>query len=106
MKQFCRDHERYLEDRPASRELLDIHLEKLRWLQHERFVHLIVTLMVVLTELFVTDLVLLHPETGILAAVIMLGLAVLLGFYFYHYFFLENTVQRWCRIAEEIMKKL
>ena len=27
---------------------------------------------------------------------------MLLGFYFWHYFFLENTVQSWYRIAEEM----
>ena len=52
--------------------------------------HLIVTVMVVISELFMVDLVLLHPELGVLPAVIMLGLAVLLGFYFYHYFFLRT----------------
>ena len=57
-------------------------------------------------ELFTVDLVLLHPELGIVPALIMLGLAVLLGFYFWHYFFLENTVQRWYRIAEEMQEKL
>ena len=74
-------------------------------LPDERLVHLIVTVMVVLCELFTVDLVLLHPELGIVPAVIMLGLAVLLGFYFWHYFFLENTVQRWYRIAEELREK-
>ena len=48
---------------------------------------------------------LLHPELGIVPALIMLGLAVLLGFYFFHYFFLKNTVQRWYRIAEEMREK-
>ena len=38
-------------------------------------------------------------------AVIMLGLAMLLGFYFWHYFFLENTVRRWYRIAEEMRQQ-
>ena len=61
--------------------------------------------MVVLCELFTVDLVLLQPELGIVPAVIMLGLAVLLGFYFAHYFFLENTTQRWYRLAEELMKR-
>ena len=56
-------------------------------------------------ELFTVDLVLLHPELGIVPALIMLGLAVLLEFYFFHYFFLENTVQRWYRIAEELREK-
>ena len=72
----------------------------------ERLVHLIVTVMVVLCELFTVDLVLLHPELGIVPALIMLGLAVLLGFYFWHYFFLENTIQRWYRIAEEMREKV
>ncbi len=56
-------------------------------------------------ELFTVDLVLLHPELGIVPAVIMLGLTVLLGFYFRHYFFLENTAQRWYRIAEVMREK-
>ena len=76
---------------PATEELLAVHREKIRILQHERLVHLIVTVMVVFAELFVVDLVLLHPELGIVPAIVMLGLAVLLGFYFYHYFVLENT---------------
>ena len=71
----------------------------------ERLVHLIVTVMVVLCELFTVDLVLLHTELGIVPAVIMLGLAVLLGFYIRHCFFLENTVQRWYRIAEEMQRQ-
>ena len=45
---------------------------------NERLAHLIVTVMVVLCELFAVELVLLHPELGIVPAVIMLGLAVLL----------------------------
>ena len=56
-------------------------------------------------ELFTVDLVLLHPELGIVPALIMLGLAVLLGFYFFHYFVLKNTVQRWYRIAEEMRER-
>ena len=109
MKQFCREHEARVtaavEAGEATEELLEEHLRMIAWVQHERLVHLIVTVMVVLCELFTVDLVLLHPELGIVPAVIMLGLAVLLGFYFWHYFFLENTVQRWYRIAEELREK-
>ena len=109
MKRFCREHEARVtaavETGEATQELLEEHLRMIAWVQHERLVHLIVTVMVVLCELFTVDLVLLHPELGIVPAVIMLGLAVLLGFYFWHYFFLENTVQRWYRIAEELREK-
>ena len=106
MKQFCREHEAKVTAEKVTPELLEEHLRMIAWVQHERLVHLIVTVMVVICELFVVDLVLFHPELGILPAVIMLGLAVLLGFYFWHYFFLENTVQRWYRIAEEIREML
>ncbi len=109
MKRFCREHEARVtaavEAGEVTEELLEEHLRMIAWVQHERLVHLIVTVMVVLCELFTVDLVLLHPELGIVPAVIMLGLAVLLGFYFWHYFFLENTVQRWYRIAEEMQEK-
>ena len=57
-------------------------------------------------ELFTVDLVLLHPELGIVPALIMLGLTVLLGFYFWHYFFLENAVQRWYRIAQKMREEV
>ena len=109
MKRFCREHEKRVtsavEAGESTTEMLDEHLRMIAWIQHERLVHLIVTVMVVLCELFTMDLVLLHPELGIVPAVIMLGLAVLLGFYFWHYFFLENTVQRWYRIADEMREK-
>ena len=106
MKQFCREHEAWVTAEKVTPELQEEHLRMIAWIQHERLIHLIVTVMVVICELFVVDLVLLHPELGIIPAVIMLGLAVLLGFYFWHYFFLENTVQRWYRIAEEMREKL
>ena len=41
-------------------------------------------------------------RTGILPAVAMLVLAVLLDFYFHHYFALENTVRRWYIIEDEL----
>ena len=110
MKQWCRDHERdvvsAMDEGRVTRELTDGHKERIKILQHERLIHLIVTVMVVFVELFVVYLALLHPQLGILPAIIMLCLAVLLGFYFYHYFFLENTVQRWYKITEELEKLL
>lgn len=104
IKHWCREHEakiaEAISNNTVSEELISIHKEKTLILQHERLVHLIVTMMVVIVELFFTGLVLVHPDLGILPAVIVLLLAVLLGFYFLHYFFLENTVQRWYRLAD------
>ncbi|MBR0399994.1 MAG: hypothetical protein IJH95_04165 [Mogibacterium sp.] len=110
IKQYCRAHEKSItaamSKNGVTSELVELHREKIAIVQHERLVHLIVTVMVVFVELFTVDLVLLHPEkAGIPGAIVMLGLAVLLGFYFYHYFFLENTVQRWYRLLDEMRKK-
>ncbi len=106
MKRFCKEHEAFVLSQEASPRLLSLHKEKIGILQHERLVHLIVTVMVVIIELFVMDLVLLHPETAPYSAIAMLGLAILLGFYFFHYFFLENTVQRWYVIADQIREAI
>ena len=106
MRRYCRAHEQSLASLAPSRALLELHLEKLRWLQHERLVHLIVLVMTAFAELFTVDMAVLHPETNPLAAIVMLGLAVLLGFYFAHYFFLENTVQRWYRLADDLREKI
>lgn len=109
MKKYCREHEEAVktaisEDR-ITEEALTVHLEMIARIQHERLVHLMVTVMCVVCELFFVQLVMLHPELGLFPTVIMLTVAILLVFYFYHYFFLENTVQRWYVIADEIRRK-
>ena len=47
-----------------------------------------------------------RPWQGIVPAVTMQDLAALLGFCLWHYFVLENTVRRRCRIAEEMREKV
>lgn len=110
MEEWCREHEAAtrsaLERGLVTEALLEEHREKVAILQHERLVHLIVTVMTVIVELFVVGVVLFAPEKGLPAALIMLGFAVLLGFYFRHYFFLENTVQRWYKITDEMRRAL
>ena len=109
MKQWCAGHEAAVtaavREGTVTGALLADHERKLVWLQHERLVHLIVTVMVVFVELFVVGLVVLHPELGLLPPILMLGLAVLLGFYFWHYFFLENTVQQWYVLSDQLREQ-
>ena len=108
MKRWCREHERAVKEALAAGQgderLLENHLEKIRWLQHERLVHLIVTVMTVMAELLAVFLTLTMPELAPWSAAVVLLLAMLLGFYFYHYFFLENAVQRWYKLAERMME--
>lgn len=110
VKQFCREHEararQMIEAGEATPAFLEIHREKLRWLQHERLIHLIVLCLTAVADLFAADLTLLHPETQPGAAALLLVLTVLLAFYFAHYFFLENTTQRWYLLAEALIKSI
>lgn len=108
IKKYCSEHERYLEKRLSDgddcQELLRLHELKLRWLQHERLVHLIVTLLISLLFLFSIWLFIAlgNPYALILIAVVL----VLLGAYIRHYFFLENRVQYWYTMYDRINAKL
>lgn len=106
MNKFMTHHEVFmhkaLEDPATDLDwLLSYHKSWIQFLQHERLVHLLVTL--VLSLLFVIifgiSLFLPNPYFFILFTV----LAVLLGFYVFHYYKLENGVQRWYSIYEELM---
>lgn len=105
MIQYCREHEEYIKKQLAagakSSELLALHEKKLAWLQHERLVHFLVTM---LTGVFFIFSVLLgiFVEWSIAVLALQLILFVLLATYLRHYFKLENMVQHWYRIADEI----
>lgn len=107
MKRFCREHEQRMEQAmqagAVTEQLLAVHLEKIRWLQHERLIHLLVLIMTAFADLFFLLLTVAYPQSLPASALGLLLLTVLLAFYFAHYFFLENTTQRWYRIAESMM---
>jgi hypothetical protein len=61
----CQDHELYLREKLAAGEspqqLYQWHLQKLAWLQHERLIHLLVTIATGLLLLFTVGIGLLYP---------------------------------------------
>jgi hypothetical protein len=81
-------------------ELLEYHQKQIQNFQHERLVHLLVTLFFGLGVLilFVTNLA--FPSVG--SAILFLVFLVMSVFYVKHYFSLENKVQRLYKISEEI----
>jgi hypothetical protein len=107
MKAYCREHEALVRDRLATgaalEELLRLHALKIRWLQHERLVHLIVLVLIAVLFLFTIGLFVALGDLFILALIAVI--LVLLCFYICHYFFLENTVQRWYALYDEICGK-
>jgi len=84
----------------VSERLLRDHYRHIQWLQHERLVHLLVMLFVALVLLVVFVITLISP--GMMIGLLLLILIVLTGFYIHHYYFLENTVQRWYRLADQL----
>jgi Zn-dependent protease with chaperone function len=72
--------------------LREEHLAQISFFQHERLVHLLVTALFAVVELFATLLMVLTFSPAVLA--LFLAVLVLLVPYIAYYFFLENEVQK------------
>jgi len=99
------DHEKWVEDQiknPTGSyfSILKYHERQIQWLQHERLVHLLVTILIAVSILF-SCWILLTTEF-ILAGVLFLILTVLCVFYILHYYRLENAVQRWYVLYKQL----
>jgi hypothetical protein len=107
MIRWCREHEQYVAARQAAgadlSELLAWHEKKLAWLQHERLIHLLVTMLS--TGVFFCAFYLEYVMKNVFSLAFLLIMLFLCAFYLVHYFRLENTVQRWYQIAEELHRK-
>ena len=82
------------------RKLLKVHKEKIRNLQHERLIHLIVTMTVALTLTILICTTILSQQVALLF--VDAALSALLVGYLFHYRMLENTTQRWYSLTEKI----
>lgn len=83
------------------------HLNQISFFQHERLVHLIVTVTFGLILVMLSALLLITQEAGVFIGVLLLLLivAVTLVFYVLHYFLLENKVQMLYVLYDEILQK-
>jgi hypothetical protein len=82
-------------------DLLYIHQLHIDFFQHERLIHLIVTLFT--SILMLTSLYLSIKTQEILVFVIFGILFFVTLFYFLHYFFLENSLLRMYKITDKIL---
>jgi Ca2+/Na+ antiporter len=111
MIDYMKKHESYvqetLEKKPddeALRKLLTFHDRQIQWMQHERLVHLIVMLFVCLFTLIIFGFAVIRTSVPfIILFVILLALSVA---YIIHYFRLENGVQKWYVISNQIQNNL
>lgn len=107
MEAYLRRHEAFVRGQLASAGggadwvgLARFHRAQVEYLQHERLVHLLVTLFFGLAALLTLLFLVLHPHVTI--GLLLLLLLVLLVPYLVHYYRLENGVQRWYHLANEI----
>lgn len=84
-------------------EILAEHMDKIQFMQHERIVHFLVTMLFALVlAVFIIGLLLTENAALLILVTIIL---VLLAFYIKHYYFLENTVQEMYRVYDEMLEK-
>lgn len=85
------------------RTIMSEHKDKIAFMQHERIVHFLVTMMfAVILSIFVCALIFSGDFALLLLVTIIL---VLLAFYIKHYYFLENTVQKMYKVYDRILEK-
>ena len=106
---YCRDHEAFLQERLAAgddpAQLLAWHEQKLSWLQHERLIHFLVTMLTAGVFLFLVFLnIYMKGSLGVLLFAALFF--CLLAAYLFHYFRLENTVQHWYVLAERLHERV
>jgi len=95
MRKYMSEYIKYVDDYINKKDYKDIeefmkeHLIKIGFFQHERLIHLLVTLFYA----FVCILFLFLPIVWVYFIIITLILMTFLIFYIRHYFFLENGVQ-------------
>ena len=93
MKKYLYDYikeiDNLIKNNKVNKEIIDNHLIKIAFFQHERLIHLIVTVFYAIIFLIFLALGFLHYSFFIITAIIF----VLLICYIIHYFHLENGVQ-------------
>ncbi len=83
--------------------LCGFHEAQIARMQHERLIHLLVTLFVATFLLLCLGFSMVHPTLpGLALSVVLLGLT---SAYLVHYFRLENGVQRWYHLANRLAER-
>jgi len=108
---YMKNHENYVQkeleknpDKENLKKLLAYHDKQIQWMQHERLVHLIVMLFVCSFTLLILGFTMINisiPSIILFAIFLILSVAYLI-----HYYRLENGVQKWYLISNQIKQRL
>ncbi len=94
--------EKLKDEKIDKKDLVNNHLTKIEFFQHERLIHLLVTLFFSIFMMVFLALSLIHP----IFLIIFFILIVFLLFYVVHYFRLENGVQYLYKQYDEMLKRM
>lgn len=86
---YVKEIDKKIKDKKITEQDIENHLTKIQFFQHERLIHLLVTLFY---GVFVFLSVIISFKTWLFLIILYLALIILI-FYVRHYFFLENHVQ-------------
>lgn len=110
MVDYMKTHEQVMRNKLSTtttkkeaEDLLEIHETKLGYFQHERLIHLLVTLAVGIVLVMSIFMTLIIPHA--IFFIIDILLCMLFVPYIFHYRKLENGVQGLYRLGDEIRKK-
>lgn len=114
MKAYIKDYMSKIKDfidknleKASKEEILNILSEleiKISYFQHERLIHLIVTVLFALMEIMAV--LALAVTTDIVPLILSVMFLVLLVPYVMHYYFLENSVQEFYKLRDKIKEYL
>ena len=91
--EFIEEHKECIQGNRRDDKFYNYHLTQIGFLQHERMVHLIVMLFVILAALIFLGLFFIIDI--FLFLIVFILLIILALFYIFHYYRLENTVIEW-----------
>jgi hypothetical protein len=110
IRKYMNEHEARVREALNGNDLRDAaglkesHDRMIRFMQHERLIHLLVLLTIALFYLVLLVWAWWRPGLPVL---LLNGLfLILLVPYLLHYHFLENTIQRWYVLSDEIQKRM
>ncbi len=85
--------------------LLKEHLEQIRFFQHERLIHLIVTVAFALVLMLLMNLLYTAATVDILLVALFIFVTIFLLLYVGHYYMLETSVQKMYILYDQILQR-
>ncbi len=90
-------------DADELEKILAEHKDKIAFMQHERIVHFLVTMLFAIIMVIFIGVQLITENMPLLILIVMI--LILLCAYIKHYYFLENTVQEMYKVYDRILEK-